>query len=85
MKDSKHETPAAPGQAVSAVPPQKAEKVRSSRYEWESKAGDNQPPAPIGKNARGSLMSFPLAWLKRLFSLDRNFFDNDDDATPSTA
>jgi hypothetical protein len=84
MRDPKQEAPAIPGQAVSAAPA-KAEKVRSSRYEWESKPGDHEPPAPQSKSARNSLLTGLVTWLKKLFSTDRNFFDKDDDATPSAA
>jgi hypothetical protein len=85
MRASKQEAPAIPGQAVSAAPAKKAEKVRSSRFEWESKAGDHETPAPQSKSARNSLLTLLATWLKKLFSIDRNFFDKDDDATPSAA
>lgn len=85
MKSTKQEAPAVPGQAVSAAPSKKAEKVRSSRYEWESKAGDNEAAAPQSRSARSSLMSSLASWLKKLFSTNRDFFDKDDDATPSAA
>ena len=85
MKDPKQEAPAIPGQAVSAAPAKTAEKVRSSRYEWERKPGDNEVVAPQAKAARSSLMSGLVMWLKKLFSTDGNFFDKDDDATPSAA
>jgi hypothetical protein len=85
MRDSKQEAPAIPRQAVSAAPARKAEKVRSSRYEWESKTGDHEPPPPQRKSARNSLLAGLVTWLKKLFSTDRNFFDKDNDATPSAA
>jgi hypothetical protein len=85
MRDPKQEAPAIPGQAVSAAPANNAEKVRSSRYEWESKAGDHETPAPQSKPVRNSLLAWLVMWLKKMFSTDRNFFDKDDDATPSAA
>lgn len=85
MKDPKQESSAVPGQPISAAPKARAEKVRSSRYEWEGKSGENEAPVPPAKAARGSLMSSFVAWLKKLFSLNRDFFDKDDDATPSAA
>lgn len=79
MNDRKEETPnAGPVEAAAA---KKAEKVRSSRYEWEGKSGETDR-AP-GKAARGSLMAALRAWLKKLSAL--SFFDKDDDATPSAA
>lgn len=79
MNDRKEEAPnAGPVEAAAA---KKAEKVRSSRYEWEAKSPEtDRPPA---KAARGSLMAALRAWFKKLSSL--NFFDKDDDATPSAA
>jgi hypothetical protein len=84
MKYSKQETPATPGQTVSAAPAT-AEKVRSSRYEWERKTGENETPASQEKPVRNSLMTRLAAWLKKFFSVGRDFFDKDDDATPSAA
>ncbi|HZD94980.1 MAG TPA: hypothetical protein VE133_12045 [Candidatus Sulfotelmatobacter sp.] len=63
----------------------KAERVQSSRYEWESKASDNEAANPKSKEAQSSLMAALGAWLKRFFSSSRDFFDKDDDATPSAA
>jgi hypothetical protein len=85
MKDPKQEAPAIPGQAVSAAPAKKAEKVRSSRYEWESKTGENEAAAPQARLARSSLMASLRTWFKKFFSSSRDFFDKDDDATPSAA
>jgi hypothetical protein len=85
MKDPKQEAPAVPGQAVSAAPAKKAEKVRSSRYEWESRTGEAETPAPQSNSARSSVPARLVMWFKKLFSADRNFFDKDDDATPSAA
>ena len=79
MNDRKEETHN-PG-PVEAAAGKKAEKVRSSRYEWERKS--SEPDRPPAKPARGSLMAALAAWLKKLSTL--NFFDNDDDATPSAA
>jgi len=74
---------AAPGAAA------KAEKVRSSRYEWEGRNNESEKPAVASKAARLSLVPIK-ALLKKLFSGNRGpgrrgFFDNDDDASPSAA
>lgn len=68
----------------------KAEKVRSSRYEWEGKNNESEKPAVAAKAARRSLVTPIKALLKKLFSGNRRpgrrgFFDNDDDASPSAA
>lgn len=63
----------------------KAEKVRSSRYEWESKSEDGGKSAAAGKMPGKSLMVSLGKWLKKLFTDGRGVFDNDDDATPSAA
>jgi hypothetical protein len=79
MNERKEETRnAGPAEAAAS---KKAEKVRSSRYEWERKSGE--PDRPPAKPAQGSLMAALAAWLKKLAAL--NFFDKDDDATPSAA
>ncbi len=70
---------AAPGAAT------KAEKVRSSRYEWEGRNNESEKPAVA---SRLSLLTTIKALLKKLFSGNRGrrgFFDNDDDASPSAA
>lgn len=83
MKDPQEERPSADSAQASGA--KRAEKVRSSRYEWEGQSGENEKPAPGTKVARNSLMTSLGAWLKKLFSWDRDFFDKDDDATPSAA
>lgn len=75
---------AAPGAATNA------EKVRSSRYEWEGKNNESEKPAVASRSARLSLVTPIKALLKKLFSGNRGqgrrgFFDNDDDASPSAA
>lgn len=75
---------AAPGAAA------KAEKVRSSRYEWEGRNNETEKAAAAPKAARLSLVAPIKEWLKKLFSGNRRpggrgFFDNDDDASPSAA
>lgn len=60
-----------------------AEKVRSSRYEWEDKS-DAQEPAG-SRPSHSSLMTALAAWVKKFFSFSRDYFDKDDDATPSAA
>lgn len=62
-----------------------AKKVRSSRYEWESRSSENehQPGAPA--TGQRSLFASVGRWMKRTFLGDRDLFDNDDDASPSAA
>ena len=62
-----------------------AEKVRSSRYEWENRAGENETPPPRARAARESLKESLRAWVARFFLSRRTAFDKDDDATPSAA
>jgi hypothetical protein len=87
MNEPKNETPSVPVQAAQA-PAAKAQKVRSSRYEWESKS-NNENEKAAGASRR-SLLASVKALLRRFFSGDRgpgnrSFFDNDDDASPSAA
>jgi hypothetical protein len=90
MNEPKQETPivplpVAPGAAT------KAQKVRSSRYEWESKSNnENEKASGASGASRRSLLASAKAILKKLFAGDRgtgnrSFFDNDDDASPSAA
>jgi hypothetical protein len=60
----------------------KAEKVRSSRYEWEGKSNETEKASAASNGARRSMLASARALLKRLFSGNRGFFDNDDDASP---
>jgi hypothetical protein len=88
--EPKSETPnASPVQAASGAAA-KAEKVRSSRYEWEGRNNEIDKPAVASKASRQSIVTPIKAWLKKLSSGDRGpgrrgFFDNDDDASPSAA
>ena len=75
---------------VQAAPGTAAEKVRSSRYEWEGRNNESEKPAVESRAARLSLVTPIKALLKKLFSGNRRpgrrgFFDNDDDASPSAA
>jgi len=85
MNEPKQETPivplpVAPGAAT------KAQKVRSSRYEWESKSNnENEKAAGASGASRRSLLESAKAMLRKFFSGSRGFFDNDDDASPSAA
>jgi len=63
----------------------RAEKVRSSRYEWEGKSNENGNAAGAANGARRSILSSIKIWLKKLNAGNSNFFDNDDDASPSAA
>lgn len=87
MNEPKNETPNVPVQAAQG-PAAKAQKVRSSRYEWEGKS-NNENEKATGASRR-SLLASGKAWLRKLFAGDRgdgnrSFFDNDDDASPSAA
>lgn len=90
MNEPKNETPNVPVQAAHG-PSAKAQKVRSSRYEWESKNGnENEKSVGASGASRRSLLASVRATLRRFFSGDRgpgnrSFFDNDDDASPSAA
>ncbi|HEY4678060.1 MAG TPA: hypothetical protein VIJ01_12900 [Candidatus Angelobacter sp.] len=90
MNEPKQETPNVPVQAAPG-PVGKAQKVRSSRYEWEGKSGNEKDKAAGAAGAsRRSLLASARAMLRKLFSGDRvpdnrSFFDNDDDASPSAA
>ena len=88
--EPKNETPiaspvqAAPGAATNA------EKVRSSRYEWEGRNNETEKPSGVSNASRKSLLASVKAFLKKLLPGDRDpgnrgFFDNDDDASPSAA
>jgi hypothetical protein len=87
MNEPKNETPKVPVQAAPG-PAAKAQKVRSSRYEWESKScNENEKAAGA---SRRSLLASARLMLRKLFSTtrgtgNRSFFDNDDDASPSAA
>jgi hypothetical protein len=69
----------------------KAQKVRSSRYEWEGKSNtENEKAAGASSASRRSLLVSIKAVLKffagnRGTEDRRSFFDNDDDASPSAA
>ena len=85
MSEPKNETPKVPVQA-SPGPAAKAQKVRSSRYEWESKSNsENEKAAGASGAPRRSLLESAKAMLRKFFSGSRGFFDNDDDASPSAA
>lgn len=90
MNRPKQEAPKVPVQAAQGAAA-KAQKVRSSRYEWESKSNnENEKAAGASGVSRRSLLASAKAILKKLFSGDRgdgnrSFFDNDDDASPSAA
>ena len=88
MNAPKNEAPNVPVQAAQG-PAAKAQKVRSSRYEWEGKSNNENEKSASGASRR-SLLASAKAWLRKLFSGDRrdgnrSFFDNDDDASPSAA
>jgi hypothetical protein len=83
MNDPRQETSNARRASAAAGETKGAEKVRSSRYEWEGSAGEKESQVSGTKAARGSLMTSWAAWWRKLFSW--NDFDKDDDATPSAA
>jgi hypothetical protein len=90
MNEPKQETPIVPVQAAQG-PAAKAQKVRSSRYEWESKSNnDNEKAAGASGASRRSFLASAKAILKKFFAGERgtgnrSVFDNDDDASPSAA
>jgi hypothetical protein len=90
MNEPNNETPNVPVQAAQG-PAAKAQKVRSSRYEWESKSNnENEKAAGASGASRRSLFDSAKAMLRKFFSGNRgertrSFFDNDDDASPSAA
>ena len=85
MNEPKNEAPQVTIQAVPG-PAVKAQKVRSSRYEWESKSNnENEKAAGASGAPRRSLLESAKAMLRKFFSGSRGFFDNDDDASPSAA
>jgi hypothetical protein len=85
MNEPKNEAPQVTIQATPAAAG-KAQKVRSSRYEWESKTNtENEKAAGASGASRRSLLDSAKALLRKFFSGSRGFFDNDDDASPSAA
>jgi hypothetical protein len=85
MNEPKNESPQVTIQAVPG-PAAKAQKVRSSRYEWESKSNsENDKAAGASGASRRSILESAKALLRKFFSGNRGFFDNDDDASPSAA
>jgi len=85
MKDKKDEPRVSGNSPAQAPAAKRVEKIRSSRFEWEANSGetDNQRGEPNA--ARRSLMASLAGWLTKLFSGRRDFFDQDDDASPSPA
>jgi hypothetical protein len=86
--EPKNETPTA--SPIQAAPGAKAEKVRSSRYEWEGRNNETEKSSAAPNTSRRSLLALAKAFFKKLFPGDgkpgrRGFFDNDDDASPSAA
>lgn len=85
MSDAKNDMPRInPVQAGPDVPTG-AKKVRSSRYEWESKSGENEHNPNATGTAQRSLLASLGALIKRFFFGGRDMFDNDDDPSPSAA
>ncbi|HXO37496.1 MAG TPA: hypothetical protein VN872_02600 [Candidatus Acidoferrum sp.] len=90
MNEPNNESSNVPVQA-SQGPATKAQKVRSSRYEWEGRSGnENEKAVGASGTSRRSLLASAKALLKKFFFGDRgpgnrSFFDNDDDASPSAA
>jgi hypothetical protein len=84
MKDKKQEPQASgSGPTQSPASPRRAEKIRSSRFEWEARSGEPDNMGVEPNAARRSLMASFAGWLTKLFSGSRDVFDND--ATPSAA
>jgi len=90
MNEPRDETPKLPVRAAQG-PAGKAQKVRSSRYEWESKSNnENEKAVGASGASRRSLLASARALLRKFFPGNRepgsrSFFDNDDDPSPSAA
>ncbi|HXA86271.1 MAG TPA: hypothetical protein VNZ47_14415 [Candidatus Dormibacteraeota bacterium] len=90
INEPKNESPSVPAQPCQGSAA-KAQKVRSSRYEWEGKSSnENEKVAGASGASRRSLLASARALLKKFFAGNRGpgnrgFFDNDDDASPSAA
>jgi hypothetical protein len=80
----KKDTTSEPVQAGTSAAP-KAEKVRSSRFEWEAKTSENEKSPGGPKASHRSMLQGIRELVKKFFSGGRGFFDNDDDASPSAA
>jgi hypothetical protein len=90
VSDAKNDMPRVNPVQAGPDAPTGAKKVRSSRYEWESKSGENEHnPHAAGVSQRSlsqkSLLASLGALIKRFFFGGRGMFDNDDDASPSAA
>ncbi len=85
MNDPKQEVSLTGSSTQAAAGTKKVEKIRSSRYEWESKSGEGENSTPGAKTARRSLLATMAGWLRKIWPANRSFFDKDDDATPSAA
>ncbi|HKD81466.1 MAG TPA: hypothetical protein VKH81_17365 [Candidatus Angelobacter sp.] len=84
MNEPKQEAPSNTTSPQAAAGAKRAQKIRSSRYEWENKSGEGEP-APETKATRQSLLTTVVGWLKKFRLANRSFFDKDDDATASAA
>jgi hypothetical protein len=86
MKDKKQEPQVSgSGPTQSPAGPRRAERIRSSRFEWDAKSGEPDHVGGEANAAQRSLLASFAGWLTKLFSGSRDFFDKDDDATPSAA
>ena len=100
MKPARPRVPVQAASPDPNKPATNSQKVSSSRYEWEQDvraAQAYQPPhnrrsatanyGPAGAFSAycRSLAARLKSWFARWFSSDTNFFDNDDDASPSAA
>jgi hypothetical protein len=85
MNDPKREQPNVGPVQAAAGAANRAEKVRSSRYEWEGQTHENEKSSGASSASRRSLLASARAWLKKFFFAGRGLFDNDDDASPSAA
>jgi hypothetical protein len=97
VSDSKNDMPRVNPVQAGPDAPTGAKKVRSSRYEWESKSGENEHnPNATGtslsqrslaqrSSSQRSLLASLGALIKRFFFGGRDMFDNDDDPSPSAA
>ena len=84
VSDSNNDIPRVNPVQTGPDAPTGAKKVRSSRYEWESKSGENEQ-SPHAAGTQRSLLASLGALVKRFFFGGGDMFDNDDDASPSAA
>jgi hypothetical protein len=79
MNDPKQEVSLTGGSTQATAGTKKVERIRSSRYEWESKSGESENSTSGAKTNRRSLLAMIAGWLRKGWPANRS------DATPSAA